>query len=145
MSIPKIPSHLFKPITGKFLYRVTSGVLEFDLIIPLEPFDSGLGYVNQPEKTAFCIENNAIPVQALDELDGKFYVLNKDPMFNEGSLYIGYAHNPVDLKSISFKRVSIDRFEIAIRVYCDFEYEGVASSETIDVIATVQMIPKGDE
>jgi hypothetical protein len=140
--LPKIPVRLMMPKEAMLTFRPAKGEFEadFTLEIPLEPFDTGLDYVSQPESPAFTLENNELPVKTIEELDGKTFNVDKGPPMSDGSVYIGSAHNPADLKTISFRRLDTDRFEITVTIHCQFDYEGVGENElvTLTTVARVQ-------
>jgi hypothetical protein len=138
----KIPVHLFEPRIGAITFFSVDDEFGFDLIIPLKPFDSGLPDVKQPEESKFVLENNWLEVQSPDELDGRTFDINKGPPDSDGSIYLGSAHNPVDLKTISFKRRDAEHFDIIVKLECQFDYEGVAENEIVNLSAIVALNQK---
>jgi hypothetical protein len=142
---PKIPVHLFQPKEGTISFFLENGqVYGFRLDIPLEPFNSGLEYVSQPEKTHFVLESNRLSVKTLAELEGRTFNIGKGPPDSDGSIYIGSAHNPVDLRSITFKKLHPDKhIEIHVSLFCQFDYEGVGENEAIELDATVVAETRG--
>ena len=141
--LPKIPIGLMRPKEAILTFRPAKGMLQayFTLEIPLEPFDTGLDYVSQPESPTFILENNELPVKTIAEIDGKTFNVDKGPPMIDGSVYIGSAHNPADLKTISFRRVNTDTFEITVTIHCQFDYERVGQNEMV-ILSTVAKVKK---
>ncbi len=151
--LPKIPIELIKAREGVMCFSeldeemaamISADTGEqvgacFSLQIPLEPLDTGLDHVPQPESSSFVLEGNDIPIETVDELDGRTFHLGKGPPCNDGSIYIGSAHNPADLKTISFKRIADDLYEIEARIHCQFEYESVGQNEMVLLSAKVRL------
>jgi hypothetical protein len=135
--MPKIPVHLFKPRMGTITFYTVDDEFGCDLVIPLQPFDSGQSYVKQPEETKFVLENNWLQASSPDELDGRTFNVNNGPPEIDGSIYLGSAHNPVDLKTIAFKRRDADHFEIVVTLDCKFDFEMVADNENVKLTAVV--------
>jgi hypothetical protein len=62
--------------------------LTYDITIPLEPFDSGIDYVSQPEATAFRLQYlKLLPVRDRRSLDRRSFQIERDDQ--DCSLYIG--------------------------------------------------------
>ncbi len=98
------------------------------IIIPLEPFDSGLEYVEQPENTELAIDWIRLELKNPSLLAGVEITsaFNKEM---EASIYIGSAHNWTNIKSLKLKEIAKDKYEIDGLVTVEFENEGVAKNE----------------
>lgn len=100
------------------------------ITIPLEPIDSGLDYLDQPEQTSICIEWIKLSLEDPSKLHGIDLSMG-DPATFEASVYLGYAHNWIQLDRLSI-RADGDRFNVTCVGYVDFEHEGVAKNEPIE-------------
>ena len=98
------------------------------IIIPLEPFDSGLEYVEQPENTELVIDWIRLELKNPSLLAGVEITsaFNKEM---EASIYIGSAHNWTNIKSLKLKEIAKNKYEIDGLVTVEFENEGVAKNE----------------
>ena len=104
--------------------------------IPLEPFDSGLDYEQQPVKTEIVIEWLPLDVASTDELDGLEVSAETHPSL-EGSLYLGAAHNWCDVKSLRVKKIDGSQVEVAGEVVVELQNEGIAPNETFSFATRV--------
>jgi hypothetical protein len=110
--------------------------LFYDIAIPLEPFDSGLAWEDQPVHTQFCLEFVRLPVDDWRELDGRSFALA--PGDADGSIYLGGAHNPVDIQYLGFTRLAGTALRIDCTLFCDFEAERVGDSLLVQLTAEVE-------
>jgi len=140
--LAKIPVELCKPKPGTMQARLFSNyhiklpvTLFYDIEIPLEPFDSGLDYEKQPCKTSFNLNFIKFPVRDWQDFAGQEFELTQDD--SEGGIYVG-DHSPVYINSIKFERLSSFWFKIDCKLFCDFEYENVGQSETIELSAEIE-------
>jgi len=63
------------------------GEISFSASIPLAPFDSGISYVEQPERTAISLNTLSLPIDSITTLDGfQFSPADDD---DHGSIYLG--------------------------------------------------------
>jgi len=119
-----------QPRLGKLFCfgRNEDSLLSLGFDIPLAPFDSGLSHVTQPEQTVFDLGAN-VPVNGLDELEGRsFEAPDAD---QDGTIYLGSAHNPVKIERLTFgKRVGA-RFDVELALLCHFSFEGVGEDERV--------------
>jgi hypothetical protein len=105
------------------------------IVIPFEPFDSGLEYVTQPESTELLVEWAKLDLEDPSELDG--IDLSKDASEGlEASIYLGGAHNWTRLKQFSLTKVQ-EVFSVHCLATVEFENEGVGQNETIQFETTV--------
>src|SRR5215831_2306247 len=131
-----IPTDRFKPKRGSmhaFVFENRSINLEptlfYSIDIPLKPFNSGL-------KTSFSLEFIRIPVVDWRRLDRQSFEIAQDD--SDGSIYIGDAHNPVNISQIKFRRVGNFMFRIDCTLFCDFESEGVADNAQVELSADIR-------
>jgi hypothetical protein len=140
----KLPTDKFKPKPGRMYAHIFENpkiVLEptlfYGIEIPLEPFDSGLDYVrNKMVETSFRLESILFPVTDWRMFDRQSFRPARDDV--DGSIYIGNAHNPVDINLISFTRLGDFRFLIDCILFCDFESEAVAESTSLELSVDVE-------
>jgi hypothetical protein len=110
--------------------------LFYDITIPLEPFDCGLEWEEQPVHTEFSLEFIELPVDDWRDLDGRSFDLA--PGDAEGSIYLGGAHNPVDVQTLRFTRLAGTALRIDCTLFCDFEAEMVGVSLLVPLTADVE-------
>jgi hypothetical protein len=110
--------------------------LFYDITIPLEPFDSGLDWEEQPVHTEFRLEFVRLPTKDWRNLDGKSFEVAQDDA--EGSIYLGASHNPVDIRRIQFTRLGEATLRIDCSLFCDFESEMIADSMMVELTAEVE-------
>jgi len=110
--------------------------LTYDITIPLEPFDSGLDHVSQPEATSFRLQYLKLPVRDWRSLDRRSFQIERDDQ--DCSIYIGVVHNPVEIESIKFTHFGGLRFRIDCVLLCCFEFEGVADNEIVRLSVEVE-------
>ncbi|MFK8011126.1 MAG: hypothetical protein AB8B80_03730 [Marinicellaceae bacterium] len=98
------------------------------IIIPLEPFDSGLDYDEQPVLTELVLDWYELNMDNPLELDGMNLSHACYPEA-ECSIYIGCAHNLCDVKKLLFSKINNNTFNLIGSVVVEFENEGVAMNE----------------
>jgi hypothetical protein len=91
------------------------------------PFDSGLDFVSQPESTELVVEWINLGLADPSDLDGVVIATGVTPDV-EASIYLGGAHNLVDIWSLRVAREGA-AFCISCDALVDFEREGVAKNE----------------
>lgn len=98
------------------------------IIIPLKPFDSGLDYMKQPEKTEIVVDWIKLDLENQAELNN--IELSSDKMKDlEASVYIGGDHNPIDVKNLKILNIAENKFSVSCDFKIDFEAEGVGENE----------------
>lgn len=104
------------------------------IVIPFEPFDSGLDYVEQPESTELVVDWVKLDLDNPSDLDGLDLSMDRIEGI-EASIYLGAKHNWVDLKQ--FKITQTDAgYHIACVATIEFENERTARNETLEFDAT---------
>ena len=106
--------------------------------ISLDPFDSGLDYVRQPEETEIVFEWYKLNLVEPEELDGMNLSTENYPEA-EASIYIGNAHNWCDVKELVLRKMDSNRFEAIGSIIVDFENERVGKNEKFDFSTIVQI------
>ena len=106
--------------------------------ISLDPFDSGLDYVRQPEETEIVFEWYKLNLVEPEELDGLNLSTENYPEA-EASIYIGNAHNWCDVKELVLRKMDSNRFEAIGSIIVDFENERVGKNEKFDFSTIVQI------
>ena len=97
------------------------------ICIPFEPFDSGLDYVEQPERTELVIEWINLGLDDPAALDGVEIATGRTPDV-EASIYIGAAHNWYQIEKLTLTREGAF-YRIVSAGIVEFSREGVASDE----------------
>jgi hypothetical protein len=95
--------------------------------IPLEPFDSGLEYVQQPEETELVVEWINLGLDDPAALDGVEIATGRTPDV-EASIYLGGAHNWYHIHRLTLTREG-SRYRVVGSGTVAFSREGVANDE----------------
>ena len=95
--------------------------------IPFEPFDSGLDYVSQPERTELVVEWINLGLDDPDALDGVEIAMGRTPDI-EASIYLGAAHNWYQIEKLTLARYGT-RYRVVSVGTIEFSREGVANDE----------------
>jgi hypothetical protein len=103
--------------------------------IPFEPFDSGLGYVEQPEQTELVVEWINLGLGDPAALDGAEIAMGQTPDV-EASIYLGAAHNWYEIDKLTLARDGL-RYKVVGVGTVAFSREGVANDERFCFEATV--------
>jgi hypothetical protein len=98
------------------------------ITIPLEPFDSGLTHVDQPEETAIVIEWINLGLRNPSDLDG-VEISSKTDRDLEASIYVGTAHNWIEVDSLTLKATGSNRYELHGKVKVRFEDARIGANE----------------
>ncbi len=103
--------------------------LFYTLEIPLQPFDTGHEYVDQPASTSIMIEwINFSPLGSSKNISnwkyllGNEYVISYETQTGEGSIYLGTEHCPFN-SSIRFFSLEENTFELELTLAVDFNIE----------------------
>ena len=99
------------------------------ITFPIKPINTRISYVPQPENTSIVIEWLKLNLDDPSNLDN-VEISSKSHEDVEASIYIGAAHNIIDIITMKFKRVKLNMYNISAALYVDFENEGVAVNET---------------
>ncbi len=97
------------------------------IVIPFEPFDSGLEYVHQPQSTELVVEWINLGLADPADLDGVAIAMGSSPDV-EASMYLGAAHNWTDLEELRLIKVG-DHYRISCKAIVQFENESVGKNE----------------
>ena len=103
--------------------------------IPLEPFDSSLEYVEQPEDTLLMIEWINLGIKDPSLLAG-IEITSESTKDVEASIYIGAAHNWTNIHTLHLKEIAPNKYEIYGKVTVEFENEMVAKNEDFEFTTT---------
>jgi hypothetical protein len=104
--------------------------LNYYVEIPLEEFDSGHDYVDQPTSTSLIIDwiqfKNQNDTQEKDwkQLEGKSFLISYEQETGEGSVYLGTEHCQFN-SQISFLKRTGSTFEVEIQTIINFNIETV--------------------
>lgn len=107
------------------------------ITIPLEPFDSGLEYEEQPVQTEIVIEWLDLRLPDPDDLD-HLEISSAKYKDAEASVYVGCAHNLCEIKKISLNKLEKDIYQVAGEILVNFENEGVGQNEKFSFHTTIQ-------
>ncbi|MFN8378579.1 MAG: hypothetical protein U0452_07895 [Anaerolineae bacterium] len=132
----KLPVERIIPQTGCIQAWVSPTEFNYGVSIPVQPFDSGLEWVYQPETPTFELNPFPFPVRDWRDLEGQAFRPSKK-VVNNSTVYVGSAHNPVDVLYIHFGKRVRTRFQLTCVLFCDFDHEGVAQNETIALVTEV--------
>jgi hypothetical protein len=145
VNLRTIPVERFVPKIGTIGSRIFENrsikigpLLLYDLIIPLEPFDSGLNSEENPVETNINLEYLELPVQDWRHLDGQSFKLDKGETC--AAIYLGGAHNPVTIEKLQFKRLNHIDFHINCELYCDFKSQGVGKNGAVNFETDVKFL-----
>ncbi|MBL7939204.1 MAG: hypothetical protein JNL43_07585 [Flavobacteriales bacterium] len=97
------------------------------IVIPFEPFNSGLEWASQPETTELVIDWINLGLDDPADLDGLVIAMGRTPDV-EASIYLGTAHNWTDIQELKLTRKG-DVFQLQCQAIVEFENEGVARNE----------------
>lgn len=98
------------------------------IYIPLEEFDSGLEYVDQPEKTEIVIEWLFLNLSNPDDLD-RIKITSIEYTKAECSIYLGGVHNPCEVVKFNFSKIRENEYMVDGKLLVDFEESGVGRKE----------------
>jgi hypothetical protein len=104
------------------------------VVIPFEPFNSGLDYVEQPEATELVVEWAKLDLEDPSRLNGVDLSMEKLEGV-EASIYLGGAHNRTHLKEFSLSEAE-EGFRVSCVAVIDFETEGVGENEVLEFETT---------
>lgn len=96
--------------------------------IPLEAFDSGLDYEEQPVKTEIILDWYELGLSNPEKLEGLNLSHDLFPEA-EGSVYIGNAHNWCNVKRLNIEQEPDGEFIAIGEILVEFENEGVSENE----------------
>ncbi len=90
--------------------------------MPIEEFE----YEGEPQNTAVVLEFIEFGVEHWRDLEAQTFLFPKNPAEGhiDGSLYLGAAHNPVDVTEIRFGAFEDSQLTAEFRLEIDFTYEG---------------------
>lgn len=107
--------------------------------VEFDPLDTGCDYIEQPELPKLTVEWIELDIDDPSRLAGvdiySTYYRNM-----EASIYLGAAHNPIDVSSMHLKEIETNRYEIKASLRMDFEFEGVAESEDFNFTFSARYI-----
>ena len=139
----KVPVETFRAKRGAMQAQITQNrliglapTLFYTITIPLEPFDSGFEWDEQPLHTAFRLDFIELPVKDWRTLAGRIFAVPPDK--SDGSIYVGTAHNPVDIRHLAFTRRSGTVLHIHCILFCDFEAEMLADNTLVELRTEVE-------
>ena len=95
--------------------------------IPLSPFNSGLSYMQQPENTRITVEWIDLRLDNPADLGGIVLKSETHPQM-EASIYLGLAHNWIEVNSISIAALNDQTYSIDFKLLVDLETEGVGQN-----------------
>jgi hypothetical protein len=127
-----------KPLRGKLTSNLWENsqiglplTLFYSIEIPLEPFDSGHTYVDQPTSTSIVIEwiKFISPSTGQNErnwkaLAGSEYLISYEDNTGEGSIYLGSEHCQLN-SIIRFLSLNDITFDIELTLAVDFNIEAI--------------------
>jgi len=131
-----------RPLTGRIEYywfeNENIGLVRtrfHRVVIPFEPFDSGLEYVDQPESTELVVEWAKLNLDDPSNLDGVDLSMNRIEGI-EATIYLGAAHNWTRLERFKLTKTE-GGFHVSCIAVIEFENEGVGKNEMLEFEANV--------
>ena len=106
--------------------------------IPLAPFNTGQDYIDQPEKTSVYIDWINLSLDDPSAL-GNLKISHSTHPEMEASVYIGAAHNPIEVLNLGIVSNESDLL-LELDLHVDFEDEGVGMNETFKLRTTAAYI-----
>ncbi len=142
--LPTIPLARLEPQLGDLLWQPpdAAGHSEVYLVVPFEPFDSGLDYLPQPETPTLHLEGFSLPAAEPAAACGRTFDLRGTTQ--NGSIYVGRRHNPVSVQELFLEHVGGLLYDVRLLLYLDFEFEGVGQSVTHNLTVRVEHEPPAD-
>jgi hypothetical protein len=107
--------------------------------VEFDPIDTGCDYIEQPELPELTVEWIELDIDDPGRLAG-VGICSKQHRTMEASIYIGAAHNPVDVLNMHLKEVAANRYEVDASLEIDFEFEGVAEREKLNLTFSAQYV-----
>lgn len=119
--------------------------LFYNINISIEPFrleqDAlDVEFENEVD-SCFSLEFIKLNVKDWRKLDGQTFYLTPDDI--DGSFYVSYAHNPVDIQQITFRKKSENCFIVDCVLFIDFEFEGSGYQNTTVVFRDLPLLFEG--
>ncbi len=108
------------------------------IVIPIEPFDSGLEYVQQPEHTELVIDWINLGIVDPGDLDGVTIAMGVTPDV-EASIYIGSAHNWTEITELNLVKEG-EGYRVRGKGIVQFENERVGRNEPFVFETTAEYI-----
>lgn len=105
------------------------------ITIPLEPFDSGLDYINQPEETELVVEWLNLGLKDPSILAG-VEINSSSTKDVEASIYVGATHNWTVIENLKLMETAPNKYELSGNVIVEFENEGVGKNEKFNFTTT---------
>jgi hypothetical protein len=108
------------------------------IYVPLEPFDSGLDYEDQPVSTEIVFEWIELKLKDPTKLDG---LTMKNTSFEEVEItvYVGTAHNICFLEAMELEEIGKNQFKIDCKLLIDFEGSGVGKNEYFEFSTVLEL------
>lgn len=107
--------------------------------IRFAPFDSGLTWVEQPERPLFLFEWLELGLDDPGKLDGLDLTSAKYAE-SEASIYLGASHNWIDVRKFEISFVEDRVFSVNADLNIDFETEGVGENERLRFSTEIEYI-----
>ena len=118
-----------EPLTGKLKNYVFENeflkilpAVVYDINLPIRPFE----FEGEVQDTLVCLSRIRFDVSDWRKLPrSEFrFPINPTQGYIDGSMYLGDAHNPVDVTRIRFGRLDGNVLEAELDIQFDFTYEG---------------------
>lgn len=136
MGLSEIPASALQALAGAMRARIYQNqhigippTLFYDIDIPLAPFDSGLDYEDQPVDTSLSMEFLHFSERDWRHLEGQAFRIGAGEL--DGSIYLGLAHNPIEVNRMRFTARNGLLFDVDCDVTCCFEHEKIAKNARV--------------
>ncbi len=116
--------HNFTPKSLSARHAILSGTPEE---VSIEILISPFLWEQEIVDTSIRLDGIELPSNMLKDLAGKSFEfpLNPDEGYIDGSIYLGGAHHPVDVSSLSFNRSRDGHLTLVVKGVYVFEFEGL--------------------
>lgn len=115
--------------------------------IPLTEVKPDLSVYSDSIKTHISMDWIELGLTDPTDLDGLIIHCNRNENSDDAeseievSIYLGNAHNPCDIKIMTFKKLDLHKYEIECVLLVDFEHEDVAQNEEFQFKTELHLNP----
>ncbi|MEO9598889.1 hypothetical protein [Parasphingorhabdus sp.] len=132
----KFPTDFLIPTNARLSGPAEAASME----IKLERFS--LDHLDEPIETSIRLDGIQLPNLVPLELSGEAFdfPINPTQGYIDGSIYIGHAHHPVDVTSVSFGRCDGNQIEVEVVMKFIFDFEGLDDFSATDWVCRTNSV-----